>query len=154
MIRAGLALLGVLILGLIVSGGALIADAADKTVPGMPVAQVDRVPPVPPTVIPKDLIPAGSGEQPVPPGGAVSVAGTGNQRTIVCVGNDVNVSGVDNAVTLTGRCGRVDSSGVANIVTIEAAEQVVVSGVNNAVTIRSGTTDVSRSGLSNTVNGR
>lgn len=161
MIRAGWALLGVLIVGLIISGGALIADAADRTVAGMPTAQDDQVAPAPSTArrpatapaIPEDPIPPVTDPEPVPPGGTVNVAGTGNERTIVCDGNDVNVSGVGNAVTLSGRCLRVDISGVANIVAIEEAEQVVVSGVNNAVTIRSGTTDVSKSGIGNTVNG-
>jgi hypothetical protein len=86
-----------------------------------------------------------------PPGGDVSVAGVGGNKTIACRDTDVNVSGVSNTIVLTGHCRTVTVSGVQNTVTIDAAETISASGFENRVTFLTGTPEIQNSGASNVV---
>jgi hypothetical protein len=86
-----------------------------------------------------------------PPGGDISVAGVGDDKTIACNDSIVNISGVSNTVVLTGQCRSVNVSGVENTVTVDSAATIVASGLNNHVTYLSGAPDVQNSGDSNVV---
>ncbi|TPG35871.1 DUF3060 domain-containing protein [Mycolicibacterium hodleri] len=86
-----------------------------------------------------------------PPGGDVSVAGIGEDKTIACNDSIVNVSGVSNTVVITGQCRSVSVSGVENTVTVDAAATISASGFNNRVTYLSGAPLIDNSGDSNTV---
>jgi hypothetical protein len=86
-----------------------------------------------------------------PPGGQLSVAGIGDNRTIACSDNIVSVSGVANTVVITGHCTSLSVSGVQNTITIEAVDTIDASGFGNKVTYHSGTPKVSNSGDSNVV---
>ncbi len=156
--RVGWIVLGLLVVGLAVSGGVMVADRLNRPVAGRATSAVDPgdgehtstrsfVPPapVPPTAPTTDTPPAGT------PGGPVSVAGLDTQKTITCVDNVISISGVKNTVVLTGRCSRVDVSGIENVVTIDEAGIIEVSGLNNTVTFRSGTPELRKSGIGNTL---
>jgi hypothetical protein len=163
-LRLGWIVLGLLIAGLLVGGGAILTQRVSHPVAGHPTmtpliggggalaespsttASATR-PPTPPTT-PGNNPPT---ESTPLPGEAVSVAGVGQARTIVCADNAVSVSGVNNTVVVSGHCSRVDVSGVENRVTVEAADGIVVSGLNNKVTFLSGDPGLINSGLGNTV---
>lgn len=85
------------------------------------------------------------------PGGDVSVAGVGSNRSITCDDSVVNISGVSNTVVLTGQCRSVTVSGVQNTVTVDATATISASGFNNRVTYHSGDPEIQNSGDSNTV---
>jgi hypothetical protein len=85
-----------------------------------------------------------------PPGGQLSVAGMGENKTLECNNNHVSISGVSNTVTITGHCTTVTVSGMQNKVTLETSDQISASGVNNVVTYHSGSPDINNAG-SNTV---
>ena len=54
------------------------------------------------------------------PGGQLSVAGVGENKTIDCNDNSVSISGVSNTVTITGHCTNVTVSGMQNKVTLDS----------------------------------
>ena len=146
-LRAGWILLGLMIVALVVAGGAMLIDQAHRTVAGRASApefaggggSFTQSPPSP--VAP-----------PAPQAGrSISVAGVGKQERYNCADSVVSVSGVDNKVLLTGHCGRVDVSGVGNTVIVESSDAIVVSGMNNAVTYRDGNPELSKSGMNNTL---
>ena len=162
--RIGWIVLGLLVVGLAVSGGVMVADRLNRPVAGratsavapgdgehtstrsfVPPAPVPPTAPTAPTAPTTDTPPAGT------PGGPVSVAGLDTQKTITCVDNVISISGVNNTVVLTGRCSRVDVSGIENVVTIDEAGIIEVSGLNNTVTFRSGTPELRKSGIGNTL---
>ena len=165
--RVGWIVLGLLILGLIVGGIAIVSDrlaAGGRPVADTPtgspivsgggvVSDPSAVPPVSPsaTAAPKPSPTSTATVSSPPPGGLLTVAGVGNQRTLACNNSIVSISGVDNTVVLTGRCDRVDVSGVQNSVTIDDAGAIVVSGLNNRVVFRYGTPELSQSGFDNTL---
>ena len=108
--RIGWAVLALLIVGLAIGAVAIVAD--DQPSAGSPetpdiVGGGGPVPEKP--AVTKSVTP-----QPVE---SLSVAGVGNNRTLVCGDKVVSISGVDNTVVLTGRCTRVDISGFQNTVT-------------------------------------
>jgi hypothetical protein len=155
--RVGWIVLALLILGLIVGGIAIVSGRlapAHQPVAGTPTtapvvggggAVPGRSPA--PSAGPSTAAPA-----PRPPsGGALSVAGVGNERTLACNDSVVSISGVDNTVVLTGHCTRVDISGVQNTVTIDEADAIDVSGMNNKVVFHFGTPELSQSGFDNTL---
>ncbi len=86
-----------------------------------------------------------------PPGGDISVAGVGDNKTIACNDSIINVSGVSNTVVITGQCRSVSVSGVENTVTVESAATITASGFNNRVTYLFGTPQIDNSGDSNVV---
>jgi hypothetical protein len=86
-----------------------------------------------------------------PPGGDISVAGVGGDKTIACNDTVVNISGVSNTIVLTGQCRSVTVSGVQNTVTIDAAATISASGFENRVTFLTGTPEIQNSGASNVV---
>jgi hypothetical protein len=155
--RVGWIVLGLLVVGLAVSGGVMVADRLNRPVAGRATSaavpgegeQTSTRPSLPPAPtapgMPSPQPPAGT------PGGPVSVAGLDTQKTITCVDNVVSISGVNNAVVLTGRCSRVDVSGIENVVTIDEAGVIEVSGLNNKVTFRSGTPELRKSGIGNSL---
>lgn len=152
--RLGWIVLGVLVLGLVVGGGAMIAErvgAQNKPVAGRPTAPPvvgggGSFAPRPPT--PSPLIPV---PPPPPTGAQISVAGIDKDETYACNASSVSVSGVRNRVLLTGHCARVDVSGVGNTVLIEESDAIVVSGLDNTVTFRFGSPEVDQSGFDNKV---
>jgi len=87
---------------------------------------------------------------PPPPGGQLSVAGVGENKTLQCNDSIVSVSGVSNTVTITGHCKRVTVSGMDNQVIVDDADAINASGFDNVVTYRSGSPEIN-SGGSNTV---
>ncbi len=162
--RVGWIVLGLLMVGLAVSGGVMVADRLNRPVagratsaavpgdgehtsprPSAPPAPVPQVTPTTPTAPTADSPPAST------PGGPVNVAGLDTQKTISCFDNVISISGVNNTVVLTGRCSRVDVSGIENVVTIDEAGVIEVSGLNNKVTFRSGTPELRKSGIGNTL---
>ncbi len=159
-LRLGWIVLGLLIAGLAISGGLMVADRLNRPVAGRPTTPVavdsDRdlaagIPtgaPVAPTTAPP---PVGIPGAPTPAGAPISVAGLDTRQTIACADNIVSISGVSNTVVLTGRCDRVDVSGIENVVTVAEAGAIVVSGLNNRVTFLSGTPELSKSGIGNTL---
>ena len=165
--RVGWIVLGLLILGLIVGGIAIVSDrlaAGGRPVADTPtgspivggggvVSDPSAVPPVSPsaTAAPKPSPTSTATVSSPPPGGLLTVAGVGNQRTLACNDSVVSISGVDNTVVLTGRCNRVDVSGVQNTVTIDDAGSIDVSGLNNRVIFHFGTPELSQSGFDNTI---
>ena len=166
--RLGWILLGLLVLGLLIGGGAMLVERVASD--GKPVAGRATTAEVaggggsftaapPPSALPPSVtLPSATQTQVprtyVPPqdtGGDISVAGVGKAERYDCRSRGVSVSGVDNKVILTGHCARVDVSGVGNTVTIEESDAIVVSGFNNVVTFRSGDPDLTKSGMNNTL---
>ncbi len=86
-----------------------------------------------------------------PPGGELSVAGAGANKTIACNDSSVSVSGFSNTVVITGHCARLTVSGAQNIVTVDAVDTINASGFSNQVTFHSGSPNVEKSGESNIV---
>lgn len=84
-------------------------------------------------------------------GSVVSVAGSGNRRSVVCDGGSVSVSGVRNTVEITGQCANVTVSGVENEVHIESSDSIDSSGVDNRVTYSSGSPEISEGGINSPV---
>jgi hypothetical protein len=81
-----------------------------------------------------------------PPGGQLSVAGMGENKTLECNDNHVSISGVSNTVTITGHCTNVTISGMQNKVTLETSDQINASGFDNVVTYHSGSPDINNAG--------
>ena len=152
-LRAGWIVLVLLVLGLVIGGGVMIAEkvaAHSKPVAGRPTVAGGggSFTPSPPA----------SGSRPpytLPPpatrNGEISVAGIDKDETHACSDSVVSISGVQNRVVLTGHCTRVDVSGVRNTVVIEESDAIVVSGMNNDVTFQSGSPQVDQSGIDNKV---
>ncbi len=155
-LRAGWIVLGLLVIGLLIGAGAMIAErvaAQNKPVAGRP------------TTAP--VIGGGGSFTPAPPASSsrppytlpppstrnreISVAGIDKDETHVCTDSIVSISGVRNRVVLTGHCARVDVSGVRNTVIIEESDAIVVSGLDNNVTFKNGSPEVSQSGFDNRV---
>jgi Protein of unknown function (DUF3060) len=86
-----------------------------------------------------------------PPGGQLSVAGMGQNKTLVCNDNTVSVSGVSNTVTITGHCTKVTVSGMQNQVVLDTADAIGASGLDNKVTYHSGNPDIDNIGGNNNV---
>lgn len=161
--RLGWILLGLLVLGLVIGGGAMLAERMASD--GKPVAGRATTAEVaggggsfnaapPPSALPPSVTQTQAPRTYVPPpdtGGDISVAGVGKAERYDCRSRGVSVSGVDNKVILTGHCARVDVSGVGNAVTIEESDAIVVSGFNNVVTFHSGDPELSKSGMNNTL---
>ena len=149
--RVGWILLGLLILGLVAGGAAILSGrsvGADNPGAGAGTR--------PDLVGGGGVVPGNSAAPtpvvPDPPAGtAFSVAGVGNKRTLTCNAGIASVSGVDNTVVLTGRCTRVVVSGVNNTVTIDEADAIDVSGMNNNVVFHSGSPELNKSGFDNTL---
>jgi hypothetical protein len=81
-----------------------------------------------------------------PPGGQLSVAGMGQNKTLECNDNHVSISGVSNTITITGHCTNVTISGMQNKVTLETSDQINASGIDNVVTYHSGSPDINNAG--------
>ena len=142
--RAGWIVLAVLVVGLIISGGVILAQWAGRPVAGPPGGMTaERTPPSPP--------PAASPGSASPQPRVIAVTGVGTTRTLACDGSAASISGAGNTVMLTGECSRLEVSGVENTVTVDAARAIVVSGVGNRVLFRSGQPTVETSGTGNSV---
>lgn len=150
--RVGWIALGLLILGLVIGGGYLIAErmtVQNTPVAGRPTTEVitggggsfTAAPPAPGTATPP--LPAD--------GGAISVAGIDRDETHVCNDSIVSISGVHNHVVLTGHCARVDISGIRNTVIMDEADAIVISGMNNSARFHSGSPQISQSGMDNSL---
>lgn len=165
--RIGWIVLGLMVLGLIIGGGAIVSSrlaAGHRPVAGNPTAPAvvggggsvpgnSAAPSSRPSLTPIPTTPPTTAVtvSNAPPGGAFSVAGVGNNRTFVCNDSIASISGVGNTVILTGYCARVDISGVNNVVTIDETGAIDVSGMNNKVVFHSGTPELNQSGFDNTV---
>ena len=164
--RVGWILLGLLVVGLFVGSGAIVAGnlissttrsaLSTPSTPGIsggggPFTPSGR--PSAPTLTATPTEPSTSAatvEQPAP-GERVSVSGIDENKTIACNGSVVSISGVDNTVVITGHCSRVEVSGMDNNVTVDAADAIQASGMNNKITFHSGSPQIDKSGFSNTV---
>lgn len=147
-LRLGWVVLALLVTGLVISGGVMLADHRTRTVAGWPTGDDPPGVGTPASAIPTASAPSG----PAPSAGQpITVSGVGADRTVACTDGDVMISGVDNTVALTGRCARVEVSGIENRVSIEEAAAIVVSGLDNEVRFRSGTPELTKSGLGNTL---
>jgi hypothetical protein len=124
--------------------GFVIVNRATSSFPDIPGVSIPSIPSMPSMPNMPD--------QPTtaPPGGQLSVAGMGENKTLECNNNHVSISGVSNTVTITGHCTTVTVSGMQNKVTLETSDQISASGVNNVVTYHSGSPDINNAG-SNTV---
>jgi Protein of unknown function (DUF3060) len=124
--------------------GFVIVNRATSSFPDIPGVSIPSIPSMPSMPNMPD--------QPTtaPPGGQLSVAGMGENKTLECNNNRVSISGVSNTVTITGHCTTVTVSGMQNKVTLETSDQISASGVNNVVTYHSGSPDINNAG-SNTV---
>lgn len=164
--RVGWIPLGLLVVGLVVGGGAIVAGnlissstrsaLSTPTTPGISGGGGPFTPPTRASVPSFTVAPAeppssaATVEQPAP-GERISVSGINENKTIACNGNVVSISGVDNTVVISGRCSRVEVSGMDNNVTLDSADAIQASGMNNKITFHSGSPQIDKSGFSNTV---
>ncbi|BBY62858.1 DUF3060 domain-containing protein [Mycolicibacterium helvum] len=157
-IRIGWIALALLIVGLIVGGGAIVATSlfavnrsGTPTVPsgGGTFTTATRPSHSTPTS-PAPSSSAATVTMPAP-GGNLSVAGVNANKRIACDDSVVTISGMDNTVVLTGHCTLVQVSGMNNIVTIDVADTINASGMDNKVTYHSGSPKITKSGFGNTV---
>jgi hypothetical protein len=109
-------------------------------IPGVSIPSIPSFPSMPST--------PGMPVQPTtaPPGGQLSVAGMGENKTLECNDNTVSISGVSNTVTITGHCTNVGVSGMQNKVTLETSDQINASGIDNVITYHSGSPDINNAG--------
>ena len=128
--------------------GWYIVNKSAREFPNHPQHQRAKLPERPGDPDVEPSIPGGAGKQvtTAPPGGQVSVAGMGQNKTIECSDNSVSISGVSNTVTITGHCTMVTVSGVQNKVTLDTADQIQASGFDNVVTYHSGSPDINNAG--------
>ncbi len=124
--------------------GFVIVNRSTSTFPDIPGVSMPSFPSMPST--------PGMPVQPTeaPPGGALSVAGMGENKTLECNDNRVSISGVSNTVTITGHCTTITVSGMQNKVTLDTADQISASGFDNVITYHSGSPDINNAG-NNTV---
>jgi Protein of unknown function (DUF3060) len=130
--------------------GFVIVNRATSSFPDIPGVSIPNIPSLPSA--PSMPNAPGMPVQPTtaPPGGQLSVAGMGENKTLGCNDNRVSISGVSNTVTITGHCTTVTVSGMQNKVTLETSDQISASGVNNVITYHSGSPDINNAG-NNTV---
>ncbi|MDT5160786.1 MAG: hypothetical protein QOC90_1096 [Mycobacterium sp.] len=136
-----LAIGAVVFMAVAVGVGLVIMNRATSSFPDIPGVSIPSMPSMP-----------SMPDQPTaaPPGGQLSVAGMGENKTLECNNNHVNISGVSNTVTITGHCTNVTISGMQNKVTLETSDQINASGFDNVVTYHSGSPDINNAG-NNTV---
>jgi hypothetical protein len=136
-----LAIGAVVFMAVAVGVGLVIMNRATSSFPDIPGVSIPSMPSMP-----------SMPDQPTaaPPGGQLSVAGMGENKTLECNNNHVSISGVSNTVTITGHCTNVTISGMQNKVTLETSDQINASGFDNVVTYHSGSPDINNAG-SNTV---
>jgi hypothetical protein len=120
--------------------GFFIVNRATSSFPDIPGVSIPSIPSMPSMPSMPD--------QPTtaPPGGQLSVAGMGENKTLECNDNHVSISGVSNTVTITGHCTNVTISGMQNKVTLETSDQINASGFDNVVTYHSGSPDINNAG--------
>jgi len=112
------------------------------TIPSMPNISIPSIPEVPSAESPNE--PAGPTTP--APGSPQSVAGMGENKTLVCNDSPISVSGVKNTVTITGHCTKVAVSGMQNQVTLETSDVIGASGFENKVTYHSGSPEINAVG--------
>jgi hypothetical protein len=136
-----LAIGAVVFMAVAVGVGLVIMNRATSSFPDIPGVSIPSMPSMP-----------SMPDQPTaaPPGGQLSVAGMGENKTLECNNNHVSISGVSNTVTITGHCTNVTISGMQNKVTLETSDQINASGFDNVVTYHSGSPDINNAG-NNTV---
>jgi hypothetical protein len=113
------------------------------------VPSLPSIPSIPVPSVEPPSIPGGGPANtvnPPPPGGQLSVAGVGENKTVECYDSHVSVSGVSNTVTITGHCATVAVSGMQNHVTLETSDAIQASGFDNVVTYHSGSPDINAGG--------
>jgi hypothetical protein len=127
--------------------GFVIVNRATSSFPDIPGVSIPSIPSMPSMPSMPNMP-----DQPTtaPPGGQLSVAGMGANKTLECNNNRVSISGVSNTVTITGHCTNVTISGMQNKVTLETSDQINASGFDNVVTYHSGSPDINNAG-NNTV---
>jgi DUF3060 family protein len=136
-----LAVGAIVFMAVAVGVGLVIMNRATSSFPDIPGVSIPSMPSMP-----------SMPDQPTaaPPGGQLSVAGMGENKTLECNNNHVSISGVSNTVTITGHCTNVTISGMQNKVTLETSDQINASGLENVVTYHSGSPDINNAG-NNTV---
>jgi Protein of unknown function (DUF3060) len=111
-----------------------IPDIPGVTIPSISVPSMPSMPSEP------------GGPTTAPPGGQLSVAGMGENKTLECNDNRVSISGVSNTVTITGHCTMVTVSGMQNKVTLDTSDRIQASGFDNVITYHSGSPDINNAG--------
>lgn len=146
--------IGAVVFLILVAGvGIVIVNQATREIPDIPGISIPSIPSFPsipsiPEVPSAPNSPGGPANTvtEAPPGGQLSVAGMGENKTIACNDSRVSVSGVSNTVTITGHCAAVTVSGVQNKVTLDTSDQIQASGFDNVVTYHSGSPDINNAG--------
>jgi Protein of unknown function (DUF3060) len=133
---------GIAVVFMVVAAGVgfVVVNKATREIPSIPGISIPSFPSMP------SMPSMPSQPTNAPPGGQLSVAGVGDNKTLECNDNLVSISGVSNTVTITVHCTTVSVSGMQNKVTLETSDQISASGVDNVVTYHSGSPDVSNSG--------
>jgi len=136
------------------TGGSISTEQGGETIYGRPDGSFDEpgIPAVPsfPNVPGFPGFPD-EGSESAPAGGAFSVSGIDENKTVACNDARITISGVNNTVFLTGHCVSVTVSGVENNVTIDNADVISASGFDNRVIYRSGDPKIDNFGGSNIV---
>jgi hypothetical protein len=73
----------------------------------------------------------------VPPGGAMSVGGSGDNQTITCSDGEVTLPGFNSTYLVTGHCTGLTVSGFDNRVTVDSADAVKITSYGNHVDVGS-----------------
>jgi hypothetical protein len=126
--------------------GFVVVNRATSSFPDIPGVGIPSIPSFP--SVPSMPNTPGMPVQPTtaPPGGQLSVAGMGENKTLECNDNHVSISGVSNTVTISGHCTNVTVSGMQNKVTLDESDQINASGFDNVVTYHSGSPDINNAG--------
>jgi hypothetical protein len=126
--------------------GFVVVNRATSSFPDIPGVGIPSIPSFP--SVPSMPNTPGMPVQPTtaPPGGQLSVAGMGENKTLECNDNRVSISGVSNTVTISGHCTNVTVSGMQNKVTLDESDQINASGFDNVVTYHSGSPDINNAG--------
>ena len=126
--------------------GFVVVNRATSTFPDIPGISIPSMPSFP--SMPSMPSTPGMPVQPTeaPPGGALSVAGMGENKTLECNDNRVSISGVNNTVTITGHCTTVTVSGMQNKITLDTSDRISASGFDNVITYHSGSPDIDNAG--------
>lgn len=68
------------------------------------------------------------------PANALTLADSGQTRTLDCTGQNVVIAGSDNTLTLTGRCNFVNVTGSRNTLSVSEVYTLQLTGNDNRVT--------------------
>jgi hypothetical protein len=85
-------------------------------------------------------------------GGALTVKGNGESKTVACNDGYLTVDGRDMTVTVTGHCAQLTVKAIISHVTVDSTDAIKVDGLKNVIIFHSGSPDVTvNSGGNNTI---